>query len=51
MQLAKCEEVQGYFFSRPMPAHEFTKVLHEPALILSEVTFPCDTSGALRNIA
>jgi EAL domain-containing protein (putative c-di-GMP-specific phosphodiesterase class I) len=35
----KCDEMQGFLFSRPVPASEITQLLHEGKLLnLSEIT-------------
>lgn len=36
LRLHECNELQGFYFKRPMPADEFTRLLHEQAL---EITY------------
>ncbi len=42
LQALGCDEVQGFYFGRPMPAHEFEELLHKQHVLKSAVTLSED---------
>jgi EAL domain-containing protein (putative c-di-GMP-specific phosphodiesterase class I) len=40
LQSLGCTKMQGFLFSKPLPAKEMTQVLHNPSLLFQDVPAP-----------
>jgi EAL domain-containing protein (putative c-di-GMP-specific phosphodiesterase class I) len=51
LQALRCDEVQGYFIARPMPAHDIEPLLSRPALFAPAQAKPLPESRAVVVVA